>query len=130
MKEKKLKSRSVGLILLLFVALLLPSMSMAQFRMWQGGLFVMGPTPEEMEQMSQQEEFFKERGYRGGLFNPAGHSNYNIWTQHFGDDVNGGFNIGTQLFGQEAPLGGGWLVLTMAGAAYAYKKRKNNHNKQ
>ena len=54
---------------------------------------------------------------------------YNFGTQQFGDDVNGGFNIGTQLFGQEAPLGGGWLVLTMAGAAYAYKKRKNNNDK-
>lgn len=63
-----MKSRSVGLILLLFVALLLPSMSMAQLKMWQGGLFNMGPTPEEMEQMAQQEEFFKERGQTVAFF--------------------------------------------------------------
>ena len=67
-------------------------------------------------------------GNRRIMLDPT-YGGYNIGTQHFGDDVNGGFNIGTQQFGQEAPLGGGWLVLTMAGAAYAFKKRKNNNDK-
>lgn len=54
---------------------------------------------------------------------------FNLITQQFGSDDYGGFNIGTQLFGQEAPLGGGCLVLAFAGAAYAFKKRKNNNKK-
>ena len=80
-----------------------------------GGLFGLGPISSDM-------------GYNNrGLLDPAG--GYNIGTQHFGSDENGGFNIGTQHFGQEAPLGGGWFVLTLAGAAYALKKRRNNHKK-
>ena len=119
------KNGNVGLILMLFVALLLPSRSMAQFRMWQGGLFGMGPLPEEI---MEEEEYIMYYGYRGGLFNSTGNG-FNIGTQHFGSDENGGFNIGTQQFGEEAPLGGGWFVLTFAGAAYALKKRRNNHKK-
>jgi len=62
----------------------------------------------------------RENGRGGG---------YNIITEQFGSDDYGGFNIGTQIFGLEAPLGGGCLVLTFAGAAYAFKKRKNNDKK-
>ena len=63
-----------------------------------------------------------------GMFRSgAGQGGYNIGTQHFGDDIFGGFNISTQLFGEEAPLGSGWLVLTIAGVSYAFRKRKNNN---
>ena len=114
------KHGNVGLILMLFVALLLPSRSMAQFRMWQGGLFGMGPLSEEI---MEEEEYIMYYGYRGGLFNPTGNG-YNIGTQHFGSDENGGFNITTQVFGQEMPLGSGLLIMLGAGTVYAVKKRK------
>ena len=61
------------------------------------------------------------------LRNGTNQGGYDIGTQHFGDDVYGGFNIGTQQFGEEAPLGSGWFVLTIAGVAYAFRKRKNNN---
>lgn len=54
---------------------------------------------------------------------------YNIGTQIFGSDTDGGLNIYTQQFGyeeEETPLGSGCIVLTLAGAAYAIRKRKNN----
>lgn len=38
----------------------------------------------------------------------------------------GGYEITTQQF-EEVPIGSGWLVLTLAGTAYAMKKRKNNN---
>ena len=79
-----------------------------------GGVFGYG-------QYSEQQS--SEGMFRGG----AGQGGYNIGTQHFGDDIFGGFNIGTQQFGEEAPLGSGWLVLTIAGVAYAFRKRKNNN---
>ena len=59
----------------------------------------------------------------------SGDGGYNIIIQQFGSDDYGGFNIGTQIFGHEAPLGGGCLVLTFAGAVYAFRKRKNNDKK-
>ena len=49
---------------------------------------------------------------------------YNIGTQGFGSDENGGFNITTQHFGQELPLGEGLLIMIGAGTVYAVKKRK------
>ena len=49
---------------------------------------------------------------------------YNIGTQGFGSDENGGFNITTQVFGQELPLGEGLLIMIGAGTVYAVKKRK------
>ena len=79
-----------------------------------GGLFGLGHDAEEQS----SEGLFRINDNLGG---------YNIGTQHFGDDIFGGFNIGTQQFGEEAPLGSGWLVLTIAGVAYAFRKRKNNN---
>ena len=70
-----------------------------------------------------------EQQSRDGMFRSGDQGGFNIGTQHFGDNTYGGFNIGTQQFGEEAPLGGGWLVLTLAGVAYAFKKRKNNNTK-
>ena len=64
-----------------------------------------------------------------GMLRGGSRGEFNISTQGFGSDEYGGFNIGTQLFGQEAPLGSGCLVLAFAGAAYAFKKRKNNNKK-
>ena len=49
---------------------------------------------------------------------------YNIGTHGFGYDTNGGFNITTQHFGQELPLGEGLLIMICAGTVYAVKKRK------
>ena len=78
-----------------------------------GGLFSYGHEEEQLD--------------REGVFRSGNQGGFNIGTQHFGDDVYGGFNISTQLFGQEAPLGGGWLVLTIAGVAYAFRRRKDNN---
>ena len=54
---------------------------------------------------------------------------FNIGTQPFGTDVSGGFVISTQIFGYDTPLDGGLLILALTGAAYAFKKRKNNNKK-
>lgn len=72
-----------------------------------------------------------EQQSRDGMFRGgAGQGGYNIGTQIFGSDTDGGFNIYTQQFGYEepeTPLGSGCIVLTLAGAAYAFRKRKNNN---
>ena len=96
-----------------------------------GGLFGRGVATGEME---NEEGYYAYYGYRGGLFYSPYYGEYGIGyiigTQIFGSDVYGGYNIFTQQFGQEeTPLDGGWLVLTTAGALYAFKKRKNNHKK-
>ena len=86
------------------------------------GLFGRGKAPEEI--MEKDEPYLN----RGGLFNLT-YYGYNIGTQIFGSDIDGGFNIYTQQFGyeeEETPLGSGFIVLTLAGAAYAIRKRKNN----
>ena len=115
--------------LLLALALLLPSVSIAQYRLWEGGLFGRGIVPDEM--LEEEEVFFREHGYRGGLFYPTSMGGYNLYNQLFGSDVIGGYELYNQTFGQdneEAPLGSGLLVLTAAGAFYALRKRKYNEN--
>ena len=49
-------------------------------------------------------------------------SYYNLTNQTFGFDDNG-YNLTNQTFGQDAPLGGGLLILTAAGAGYAIIRR-------
>ena len=52
---------------------------------------------------------------------------FNIGVEQFGGENGGGeggFNIGTEQFG-DAPLGSGLFIMAAAGAAYAFKKRKN-----
>lgn len=82
-----------------------------------GGMFGLGPSSSNMDYSNNEGFFYFTRG------------GYNIGTQSFGADTYGGFNIATQQFGEEAPLGGGWFVLTLAGVAYTFKKRKNNTKK-
>ena len=54
---------------------------------------------------------------------------FNIGVEQFGGENGGGqggFNIGTEQFGdEEEPLGSGLFIMAAAGAAYAFKKRKN-----
>ena len=82
------------------------------------------------------------QGRPGGLFGPqnastekkggsllmrdGSTSGFNIGVEQFGGENGGGqggFNIGTEQFG--APLGSGLFIMAAAGAAYAFKKRKN-----
>ena len=69
-----------------------------------------------------------------GLFadNDRGEVNgtgFDISTELFGGENGGGqggFSIDTEQFGDEnAPLGSGLFIMAAAGAAYAFKKRKN-----
>ena len=103
------------LIQLLLLVTLLPTTLSAQNG--GGGMLGYGHTSGNAEYSN-----------RGGLLDPGG-GGFNIGTQHFGENTNGGYSIGTQPFGDDAPLGSGWLVLTLAGAAYAFNKQKNNHKK-
>ena len=52
-----------------------------------------------------------------------GSSGYNLTNQTFGE---GGYDLTNQTFGDDAPLGSGLLIMTIAGAGYAFRKRKNN----
>ena len=108
-----------ALVFLLFLSMM-PLVTIAQNKEARGGLFGRGPASNIFE---------SEYSNSGGLFTPTW-GGYNISTQQFGSDFNGGYNISTQQFGyDEVPLGCGCLVLTLAGAAYVMKKRKNNPKK-
>ena len=72
----------------------------------------------------------------GGLFgrgeteagNRANES-FLLGTQQFGPtETNDGFGIGTQIFGEEAPLASGIGILLAAGAGYAALRRKKSAN--
>ena len=89
------------------------------------GLFGRGIAPEEL--MEEEEEYIMYYGYRGGFLNPNDNG-FNIGTEIFGSNTDGGLNIYTQQFGyeeEETPLGSGCIVLTLAGAAYVIRKRKS-----
>ena len=126
MSKLNLKPKSFAHLLCLAVLLLTATNLNAQFY-GHRGLFGRGIDSEEIEElMEEDEEYFKYYGYRSGLFNPT-YYGYNVGTQIFGSDIYGGFDIYTQQFGyeeQETPLGSGCIVLTLAGAAYAIRKRK------
>ena len=62
-------------------------------------------------------------GY-GGLLRGSSEG-YSITTELFGSD-GGGYQIGTEQFGYDVPLGSGLFIMTAAGAAYALRKRKKN----
>ena len=111
MTRSKRKQKMLAFSLGLSLTMMTPKIVCAQFG---SGMLRYG---RDAEQQSS-ESMFRIGTNQGG---------YNIGTQHFGYDVFGGFDISTQLFGQEAPLGSGWLVLTIAGVAYAFRKRKNNN---
>ena len=67
-----------------------------------------------------------EPHHNGSLLNREGNASgsYGISTNQFGSGTEGGYNITTNQFGQnQTPLGSGWLILTIAGAGYALKKR-------
>ena len=81
-----------------------------------GGLFGYGPVSREMRYRN-----------RGGLFDPTSVGGYNLYNQQFGSDDEGGYELYNQTFGQELPLGSGLLILTVAGAGYALKKKKKQH---
>lgn len=101
---KKLPNRKVLLLLLVLTA-----------------CFVSPVRAQYSDGFFRNNELYNDRdGVLGG---------YNIGTQIFGSDVYGGYNITTQVFGQEAPLGGGLVVLAITGVTYAIKKRKNNNKK-
>ena len=111
---------------LTFTFVLLLSIAFGASAQEGGGLFGRGIASDE--EMEAEEAFYWEHGYRGAFFYPP-YGGYNIGTEIFGSDTDGGFNIYTQQFGyeeEETPLGSGCIVLTLAGAAYAIRKRKNN----
>ena len=113
MSNRKKKLKVLVLSLGLVLGVMTPVIAKTQFG---GGMLGYGRNTEQQS--------------REGLFyNGTIHGGYNIGTQIFGSDTDGGFNIYTQQFGdeeEETPLGSGCIVLTLAGAAYAIRKRKNN----
>jgi hypothetical protein len=81
-----------------------------------GGLFRKGA---ETEAGASNGSFMRATGGTGNGFN--------IGVEQFGGENGGGqggYNIGTEQFG-DAPLGSGLFIMAAAGAAYAFKKRKN-----
>lgn len=71
-----------------------------------------------------------DASHDGGLLRSSqgGGIGFNISTEQFGGSEGGGtggFNISTEQFGNEGPLGSGLFIMAAAGAAYAFKKRKN-----
>lgn len=107
------RKRKAMMLSLLALGVMIPKVDYAQFG---GGMLGYGT-----ETKQENRESLLRYGTNQGAFN--------IGTEIFGSDTDGGFNIYTQQFGyeeEETPLGSGCLVLTLAGAAYAIRKRKNN----
>ena len=110
MNDNNRKLKRLVFSVVLAWGMMMPQMVHAQKG---GGLFGLGHDAEEQS----SEGLFRINDILG---------RFNIGTQLFGDNTLGGFDVSTQQFGEEAPLGSDWLVLTIAGVAYAFRKRKNN----
>jgi len=118
-KPKSLKA--IVLSMALTAGMLSSANATAQEAARPGGLFGGDSFFDEFEGL------FAENGDRG-----AGNGTefgFDISTELFGGENGGGtggFNIGTEQFGdEETPLGSGLFIMAAAGAAYAFKKRKN-----
>lgn len=130
-KRKKKKMRALMFSMAL-VATLLPTSLMAQDEgkglfVGFGGLFGLGPNPEETELFLQPDQVEDTEG----LFNMprGGTGGYNLFNQQFGAGANGGYELYNQTFGQdnEGPVGSGLAILMVAGMGYAaMKSRKKN----
>ena len=76
---------------------------------------------------------YKEQGKQdGALMRSGSSSTYNISTGQFGGNggqAGGNYGIGIGTFGQDppAPLGSGLFIMAAAGAAYAFSKKRKNH---
>ena len=100
--------RKVIVLCLGLAAMLAPLTMNAQYRENQFGI----------QEWGQTSLLGKESSSSSGGFN--------IGVEQFGGENGGGeggFNIGTEQFG--TPLGSGLFIMAAAGAAYAFKKRKN-----
>ena len=113
-KPKSLKA--IVLSMALTAGMLSSANATAQEADRPGGLFGGGSFFDEFVGL------FADNGDRGEV-NGTG---FDISTELFGGENGGGeggFNIGTEQFG--TPLGSGLFIMAAAGAAYAFKKRKN-----
>ena len=118
MKNYKKYLKILSLSLALAVSLLWPMTVNAQNYAYDDGLFGRGPKVKSYYDYSLFRD--KMNGNTGG---------YLIYNQQFGEEY-GGYNLYNQTFGQVVPLGNGWLILSAAGAGYAFRKRKNNDKNQ
>ena len=118
-KPKSLKA--IVLSMALTAGMLSSANATAQEAARPGGLFGGGSFFDEFGGL------FDENGDRGAG-NGTGFG-FDISTELFGGENGGGqggFSIDTEQFGDEnAPLGSGLFIMAAAGAAYAFKKRKN-----
>ena len=116
-KPKSLKA--IVLSMALTAGMLSSANATAQEADRSGGLFGGGSFFDEFVGL------FAENGDRD-----AGNETFDISTGLFGGnggDAGGnyGINIGTMGQDEETPLGSGLFIMAAAGAAYAFKKRKN-----
>ena len=102
-EKKKLKTVVLSLAL---AGMMWPANVIAQ----QGGLMGYGKTTE-----TQNQSFF---GKGGGSVDGLGLQNFG----EYDDDLT------LQNFGQEVPLGSGWLILMASGAGYAALKSRKKQN--
>lgn len=110
MFKRKNKTKIIALVMAMAVGQVLPSTAVAQPG---GGLLGKGNTPETEA--------------KHGLFGISWLGSYGIFTEEFGYEEDEGYDIETEQFGQEGPLGSGLFIMAAAGVAYAFSKRKKNN---